>query len=79
MRGTWQAWSVLLSLPFGRSPNWSPYVTGSRQVVTRKLVETFYDMEEKGVMLFHLDTADRRSSVLCKTPAPLGRPRGRRY
>lgn len=31
-------------------------------MVIRKLVETFFDIEEKGVMMFHLSSADRRSA-----------------
>ena len=31
-------------------------------MVSRKLLETFFDMEEKGVMLFHLTLAERRSA-----------------
>ena len=31
-------------------------------MVSRKLLETFFDMEEKGVMVFHLTSAERRSA-----------------
>ena len=31
-------------------------------MVSRKLLETFFDMEEKGVMVFHLTLAERRSA-----------------
>ena len=30
-------------------------------MVSRKLIETFFDIEEKGVMVFHFNLAERRS------------------